>query len=699
MVEEILTEWVWGAWLCWIFPIAGALLTPLFAKINHKFRDYAAVFFSFLGAISAISLIPLLINGRYPIHNSIDWVTIPGTVTLKAEVLVDPLSIIMTNVVAIISFLIMVYSLGYMHGDPSLTRYWFFMNFFIGNMLILVTAGNLVQMLFGWEGVGLCSYALIGFWYRDSKEDWLKCWVGEEPEAYPPSHCGLKAFITTRLGDVFMLIGVFIVFALTGTVSFLDLTGAFSHVGEAFRWLIVPATILIFGGAIGKSAQLPLMEWLPDAMAGPTTVSALIHAATMVKAGVYLVGRMFPIIYAWSLQYPDLITFFQVVGWIGALTAFVAATQAVASSEIKKVLAYSTVSQLGYMMLALGVAGASTEFIIGYSGGVFHLMSHAMFKAALFLSAGAVIHATGSRFLRHYGSLNRKMPKTFVFMTLAGFSLMGVPVLFSGFWSKDMVLEAALVSNQYLIFALGAITAAITSFYTMRMLGLTFFGEESQHQKELEEEGRHIHEAPPVMWVPYGALVAGTIAFGVAGLFVGKWIEHIFHEYLHLFIRTEHTATYTVQTLSHHATPENLLFGLTPVQLTMAISITMLLIGVIPGYLIYFKRKKKPEEIVDRSAIAKSIWKFLFRRWYINTFYYKAFIHSYLSLSRKALKYVEMKGIDAFNYLLAKTFRTASSKFRKTHIGVLSYNLLLIMAGFFLIIFIFAYLGLMAVGV
>ncbi|MEM3451498.1 MAG: proton-conducting transporter membrane subunit, partial [Nitrososphaerales archaeon] len=280
------------AWLCWLFPMIGAFLTPLLAKINPKARDYGAVLFSFLAALMTIMLIPLIFNvEELPKWEILPWIELEGFPVLsKIEfgILVDPLSIIMANVVAVISFLIMVYSLGYMKGESGLTRYWFFMNFFIGNMLLLVMSENFVQTLFGWEGVGLCSYALIGFWYRDAKEDYLKCWVGEPPEAYPPSHCGMKAFITTRIGDISLLIGIVIIVAFTGTLSYMELIEKVEHLPHEFMWILVPAAILLFGGPIGKSAQLPLMEWLPDAMAGPTTVSALIHAATMVKAGVYL---------------------------------------------------------------------------------------------------------------------------------------------------------------------------------------------------------------------------------------------------------------------------------------------------------------------------------------------------------------------------------------------------------------------------
>jgi len=662
-----MNEWVWQAWLCWILPLIGAILTPAFAKINHKVRDYCAIIFSFMASLMTISMIPYIFESRL-IHNQIEWIVLPNSPILseiKAGVIIDPLSIIMANIVAIIGFLIMVYSLGYMHEDPGLTRYWFFMNLFIGNMLLLVMADNLIQMLFGWEGVGLCSYALIGYWYSDSEKDWLKCWVGEKPEAYPPSHCGLKAFITTRFGDLFLLIGAFMILSFAGTLNFIELQeGAILKVPI---WVLLPATIMLLGGPIGKSAQLPLMEWLPDAMAGPTTVSALIHAATMVKAGVYLVGRIFPIVYfaTWHSGVPnELISFFYIVAWIGVITAFVAGTQAMVSSEIKKVLAYSTVSQLGYMMLALGVAGLTTSFIVGYAGGLFHLMSHAIFKAALFLTAGAVIHACGSRFMYHMGGIKNDMPITFWSMCLTAFSLMGVPFLFSGFWSKDMVLEASILANQNWIFILAVITVAITSFYSIRMIGLTFFGEKSNHLKNLESSGKHVHEAPPIMWIPYLVLAIATIAFGVSGYFIKDWIESTFHEYLgkilHLSM-SKFSLSYT----------EAIIMGL---------SVLMLLIGALPAYYIYVKRKIDLTSI-SKGLFLKNVWKFLYNRWYINRVYYKAFVYPLINGSNWALRNIELQVIDGFNYALKNAVVNFCNKFRRTHTGILNYNLMGMLIG------------------
>ncbi|MGQ9718930.1 MAG: NADH-quinone oxidoreductase subunit 5 family protein [Nitrososphaerales archaeon] len=671
------------AWLAWLFPMIGALLTPIFAKISPKVRDYGAVLFSFLAALMTMMLIPLLFAvEELPKWEILHWIELgefPVLSKIDFGVLVDPLSIVMANVVAVISFLIMVYSLGYMKGDKSLTRYWFFMNFFIGNMLLLVLSENFIQFLFGWEGVGLCSYGLIGFWYKDAKEDYNKCWVGEPPEAYPPSHCGMKAFITTRIGDISLLIGILIIVAFTGTLSFMELIEGVEHLPHEFMWVLVPAAILLFGGPIGKSAQLPLMEWLPDAMAGPTTVSALIHAATMVKAGVYLVGRVFPIMYVASKFYPEMGSFFYIVAWIGVITAFVAGTQAVASNEIKKVLAYSTVSQLGYMMLALGVAGTTLEFVVGYTAGVFHVMSHAIFKAALFLAAGAVIHAVESRFLHHMGGIRKEMPITFWSMVITAFSLMGVPIIFSGFWSKDLILESTLLAGQPIMFTLAAITSAITAFYSVRMLSLTFMGKKSKHIHELEQEGHHIHESPKVMWVPYSLLAAATLIFGIGGLGgFGDWLEHTFEDYLSKLPGMEHSAMIlapTEATLSHELA----------VLITIGASLTVLVIGAFTAYRIYIKRSPDPVKLVNSRPTLKSLWTFLYRRWYANAFFYKVFVYPTISFSKWALKYIELGGIDRFNYVVADAAKGFSSRFRRTHTGILNYNILGIIVGFILL--------------
>ena len=662
---------IWPAWLCWLLPLIGAGLTPVFAKISGKLRDYTAVFVSILTAVMTAMLVPYAFTGQQ-FNSQVEWVTVPGSPILsviKAGVIVDPLSVILANVVAIISMLIMVYSLGYMKGEEGLTRYWFLMNLFIGNMLLLVMSDNFVQMLFGWEGVGLCSYALIGFWYRDSKKDWLKSWVGEGTESYPPSHCGMKAFIITRVGDAAMIIGMVIILAFAGTLNFLELQqGA---ILEVPLWLLVPAAILLFGGPVGKSAQLPLMEWLPDAMAGPITVSALIHAATMVKAGVYLVGRLFPILYlaVWSSGTPnELINFFYVVAWVGVFTAFVSGTQAMTSREIKKVLAYSTVSQIGYMMLGLGVAGSTAEFVIGYTGGVFHLMSHAIFKAALFLTAGAVIHVSHSRFMTDMGGLKKHMPITFWSMTLTALSLMGVPILFSGFWSKDLILEAALTSGQMWMFLLAVVTVALTAFYSVRMIGLTFFGDKSSHLAHIESEGARLHEPSRVMWMPYLALAGATVLFGVTGLFLRSQLEELVQHFLSSVVSIH------VEGAGGAVSPSS------TTLIILSSSVGMLLLGALPAYYLYVKRKTILDLAQHTGLYA--VWRFLYRRWYLNSLFYKGFVSPALSFSGGLSSIFESKIVDGFNQSLSMGVQRLCAGFRKSHTGVLNDNLVGMAVGF-----------------
>ncbi len=385
-----------AAWLVWILPFAAALIIPAVGKFSKKTTGYVAVVFALMSALSALSLLPVLLEAS-EIHHQINWI---DSIGLKAGVLADPLSVIMANVVGWISFLIMIYSTGYMKGDKDITRFWFWMMFFIGSMQLIVLSDNFLQLFFGWEGVGLASYALISFWYRDKKKDH----VGVEGKTvlglldyYSPTHAGMKAFIMTKVGDVMMIAGMLLIFLFAGTFGYKELMGDFAW-AEAMsaQGLLVPAFVLIFGGAIGKSAQFPLNEWLLEAMTGPTSVSALIHAATMVKAGVFLVARIGPLVFALGAAGILVDRFFEIVAWVGAITALLLATQAMVNPEIKKVLAYSTGSQIGYMMMALGVAGLSAQYVDGYTAGFYHLISHAMFKASL--SHGSRCTVTYCRF-------------------------------------------------------------------------------------------------------------------------------------------------------------------------------------------------------------------------------------------------------------------------------------------------------------
>jgi len=626
-------------WLTWIFPFIGALLTPLLAKVNPKVRDYGAVAFSFLAALSAGLLIPLALS-EPPQDLQVDWIP---SLNIKAGILLDPLTIIMVNVVSWISFLIMVYSLAYMHGDEGLTRYWFFMNFFIGNMLLLVMSDNLLQLFFGWEGVGLCSYALIGHWYKDPVDKWVGTLDQKSlnvPMAYSPSHAGMKALVVTRIGDIGLLIAIFMIYAYSGTLNFVDLSKDVSWAIPLGRMgLLIPLALLFFWGPIGKSAQFPLHEWLPDAMAGPTSVSALIHAATMVTAGVYLAARAGPMFFNIVIEFGRPTYFFEIIAWVGAFTTFVAASQAVVSKELKKMLAYSTVSQIGYMMLGIGAGGLASEFVTGMAAGIFHLMTHAFFKATAFLAAGAILHAVESRFMDDMGGLRNSMKITFVSMLIAMLALSGVPPL-SGFWSKDAVIAATVLTGQLplLLFAWG--TVGLTVLYSLKALGLIFFGSRSEHVRKLEEEGHPVHEAPRLMWVPYLILAIATIVIGLAGPYVESYFTHA------LALTTTPVAE-AGASLSSTAEEQATLIATSG-------SLIMLAVGGFFGYMIYISRRLKPTSLIGEKGFARSIYNFLWNRWYINPAYYRVFVYGTIATAGAVKRWIELGFFDRISGAVAQ---------------------------------------------
>ena len=672
-----------NAWMVWILPFVGAALIPAIAKVGNRLRNYAAVGFALASAIFATTLLPLGIEGGQ-VHSQINWIPI---LNIHAGILADSLSIFMTNIVAWISFLIFIYSVGYMHGDKDLTRYWFFMLFFIGSMQLIVFSDNLLMLFFGWEGVGLASFALIGFWYHDRKRDFVGTpghYAGGIQMWASPSHAGLKAFLMTKAGDIMMLSGMFLIFGYAGTFGFTELIQDQSWATEmANNNLLVPAAVLIFGGAMGKSAQFFLNEWLLEAMTGPTPVSALIHAATMVKAGVFLVARIGPLFFAVSALNSS--QFFEVVAWIGGITAFLLATQAMVNPEIKKVLAYSTGSQIGLMMMGLGIAGLSTSFVDGYTAGLFHLMSHAMFKASLFMGAGAVLHAVGSRFMTDMGGLRSKMKKTFIFMMMAGLSLAAAPFITSGFWSKDAILASVLESGyqySWALFAIAVMVSFMTAFYTFRMLGMTFFGNESKFIQETESS-HHVHEVGAVMWVPFAILAIASIAIGI----IGFGFEHQLHEMFSAYLANSfgiHSTVSVEQEIQSKGGSEFISFvGLNPVAVIASFSAFAL--GAILGGLVYMKRVINPE-IVSRSVISRAVWKFFLNRWYLNTALYWGAVIGPLALYRIVWRYFESTIIDGINPGLQGTMTYFSRVIRAGQTGIAQTYLFVFAAGVLIII-------------
>ncbi|MDH5417818.1 MAG: NADH-quinone oxidoreductase subunit L [Nitrosopumilus sp.] len=674
-----------SAWLVWILPFAAAMIIPGIGKLSKHATGYVAVAFALMSALSAATMIPVALEA-HEIHHQIMWIEAIG---LKGGVLADPLSIIMANVVGWISFLIMIYSTGYMKGDKDITRFWFWMMFFIGSMQLIVLSDNLLQVFFGWEGVGLASYALISFWYRDKKKDH----VGVEGRTvlgmldyYAPTHAGMKAFIMTKVGDVMMIAGMLLIFLFAGTFGFKELMGDTQWATTmAAQGLLVPAFVLLFGGAIGKSAQFPLNEWLLEAMTGPTAVSALIHAATMVKAGVFLVARIGPLVFALGAAGIMADQFFEIVAWVGAITALLLATQGMVNNEIKKVLAYSTGSQIGYMMMALGVAGLSHQYVDGYTAGFFHLISHAMFKASLFMAAGSLLHIVGSRFMSDMGGLRKHMKKTYAFMWAAGLGLMGAPFITTGFWSKDAIFAAVYESgNEWAmpLYAIAVLTAVITAFYTTRMIGLVFFGKKSKHIVKMEEEGHQIHEASLSMWVPYGILAVLTIGIGLIGLSAEEGLHHLFVEYLE-----ESFGIHTVHVTTEESILPEFLQGLNPVALGS--SLVAFGTGIGLGYIFYIGRWVDPVKFINSNIFFYAIHKVILNRWYLNALIYWCFVVAPLWLARGIFRYFEKTAIDyGMNDGFEKAVGWSAKVIQGTQTGVSQSYLFVFGAGLLFVVLI-----------
>ncbi|ACI21670.1 MULTISPECIES: NADH-quinone oxidoreductase subunit L [Thermodesulfovibrio] len=472
-----------------LFPLAGFLFNILIGRfISPKVVSWAGVL-SILGSlVVALFAIAQVFSGKTIEYNIYTWI-LSDDLKVSFGYLIDQLTAVMLFVVCFVGWLIHIYSVGYMHGDPGYPRYFAYLNLFVFSMLMLVMGNNLVMLYFGWEAVGLCSYFLIGFWYHKKTA----------------SDAGKKAFIVNRIGDFGFALGIFLLFinvyALNYTDIFPKIPGLQGHTLNIFGWnidLITLIALLLFCGAVGKSAQIPLHVWLPDAMEGPTPVSALIHAATMVTAGVFMVARLNPIYGMSEIA-------LAVVAITGAVTSFFAATIALVQRDMKRIIAYSTISQIGYMFIGCGMAA--------YGAGIFHLYTHAFFKALLFMGAGSVMHAmAGELDIYKMGGLRKKMPITYITFLIASLTIAGIPG-FSGFFSKDEILWAAFASAKpygKFIWLLGTITAALTAFYTFRILFVAFHGK----FRGTPEEFKHVHESPPIMTVPLIVLAIGSVIVG-----------------------------------------------------------------------------------------------------------------------------------------------------------------------------------------
>ena len=578
-----------------LFPLIGFIFNGLLGKRLGKgvvsFVGCLTVGFSFLTAVFIWKdLVALPPDERLFTQVIWDWITVGG-VHVPLEFMIDPLSMLMILVVTGVGFLIHVYSTGYMYHDESYWRYFAYLNMFVFFMSMLVLGGNYLVMFVGWEGVGLASYLLIGFWYQ-----------GDEN-----ADAGKKAFVVNRIGDFGFVLGLFLMFITFGSLSYLEVFPKALEMYESGAMAInsgvmVAICLLLFVGATGKSAQIPLYVWLPDAMAGPTPVSALIHAATMVTAGVYMVART-------NILYTLAPSALLVVGIIAALTAFFAATMGILQYDIKKVLAYSTVSQLGYMFIGVGVTA--------YWAGIFHLMTHAFFKACLFLCSGSVIHAmSNDQDMRHMGGLAKKMPITYATMLIATIAIAGIPP-FAGFFSKDEILWKAFTFPYYpvmgkIIWTLGTIGAGVTAFYMFRLIFMTFHGE----FRGTEEQAKHLHESPVSMTLPLVILAFLSFTGGWLGIphligaklghvpnILENWMEPVF----------EHSSKIVAHVAPTPHYPEPLEWSL------MALSVAVAVVGICTAYYIYMKRGDElPEKMAKEYA---PLYQLIHNKYYVDEVY------------------------------------------------------------------------------
>ncbi len=591
-----------------LFPLLAVLANLAFGK---KMSDSAvgvmasgAVGASFLAAIvSVLGLLAMEPGHRLVETVLYEWIG-SGTFSVDVGFLLDPLSAVMMLVVSGVSFIIHVYSIGYMHHDKGFARYFLYLNLFVFAMLLLVMGNSYLLLFIGWEGVGLCSYLLIGFWYHKDSA----------------SEAGKKAFIVNRVGDFGFMLGMLFIVTQFGTLSFTRVFAEAPHVFHTGDPMIILITLLLFVGACGKSAQLPLHVWLPDAMEGPTPVSALIHAATMVTAGVYMVSRSHVL---YNLAPETLL----VVAVVGCLTAFFAGTIALSQNDIKRVLAYSTVSQLGYMFLAAGVGA--------YTAAIFHLMTHAFFKALLFLGSGSVIHAlSDEQDIRKMGGLRKIMPTTYWTFVIASLAISGIPPL-AGFMSKDEILYSTFNSTHpgsagIILWTVGVVTAFMTAFYMFRLVYMTFHGE-SRMDPEVE---KHAHESPPVITVPLTVLAVLSTIGGFLGIPIFMKYN-VMHNWLGPLFDAAGGHGEEAGAAVHHSLNTEL--GL------MAFSVIVATAGILLALNIILRRPHIAESIKNSFSYLYSL---SFNKWWVDELYDMVIVQPLWWISNIFWTVFDGKGID-----------------------------------------------------
>lgn len=627
-------------------PLAGFIFNGLrFRSRNYLLAGSVATAAAAISFFSSVVLVSKLFGDNAPSQVSAtfyEWLGIGGF-KVSASFLIDRISAIMVLVVTGVGTLIHLFSVGYMSHDERPSKYFAYLNFFLFNMLLLVLGDNLLVMFAGWEGVGLCSYLLIGFWFTDKEK----------------AAAGMKAFVTNRVGDAGFLLGIFTLFFMFGTVNFAELIERVPQIPE-IGWTgpLTLACLFLFIGATGKSAQIPLYVWLPDAMAGPTPVSALIHAATMVTAGVYMIVRLHPL----YLAAPNALF---VVGVVGAATALLGATIGLAQWDIKKVLAYSTVSQLGYMFLACGVGA--------FGAALFHVMTHAFFKALMFLGSGSVIHAMHEeQDIRKMGGLKKYLPITHFTFLIGWLAIIGMPP-FAGFFSKDEILWKAFSSplGHKGLWLAGVIGAAFTAFYMTRLMALTFWG------KSRVPDGTHPHESPPVMTIPLVVLAVLSLIGGWVG------IPHALGEFLpgHPANWLEHWlegAVLAPEGNGHHV-------SVTVELALMGVSISIAAIAALLAYRFYAVTPEVPGLI---AAKFRRLYTLISNKYFVDEIYQAVLIDPIVRASRGLWAYVDVNFIDRATYFATDVVRGLGSTARSLQNGNMQQYALYIAMGVAVTVFL-----------
>jgi NADH-quinone oxidoreductase subunit L len=620
VVDSSLIRWI-------VFcPLIGSVVCVAAAKTGRDAIARAvgplSVLAAFVVSVATVARLWAEPAGASILDHLYTWIA-AAPLTIEMALRVDALASVMILIITGVGFLIHVYSLGYMHEDPDISRFFAYLNLFVASMLVLVLGDALPLLFVGWEGVGLCSYLLVGFWYADPAN----------------AVAGRKAFIANRIGDAGFLVGMFLLFWSlqslgSPTLNFPEVNRLAPKIAEWSPAVVSAVCLLLFIGATGKSAQIPLYVWLPDAMAGPTPVSALIHAATMVTAGVYMIARLSPL----YVQAPLVL---DLVGSIGAATAFFAATIGVAQTDLKKILAYSTISQLGYMFVALG-SGA-------FAAAIFHLMTHAFFKACLFLCAGSVMHAlSGELNVFKMGGLGKHLPITSRTFLVAALAISGVPG-FSGFFSKDMILEGAFTSGHVITWLVGLIAAGMTAFYVFRAYFLAFTGT----SRVDHDKAHHLHESPGVMTVPLIVLAGLALIGGWVGLPDG-------------FLWGDRFGAYLAPSLAalphgeaHHPSAATLAF-------LIGSASTVALAGIYAAYAVYGRTSDLAERV---AAGLPGAYRVLWNKYYIDELYDALFIRPYVALSRLFWQVVDTQIIDGAVNGIGELTRWIGGRVRRLQTG------------------------------